>query len=284
VRKLQNNNYFDKAVEREASKTYAGMSDDFFFTQMVDLIFQGGIRGQVWQRYEPEIRKEFKDYKVRKAANFTQKDVERMLANPKMLKNRKKIEAAIYKAKEMVAISKEYDGFWKFLDSHNSKNIQELVEKLKSNFKWMGYTNAYAFLKYVGMEVTKPNLNVMRVLFRLGLIDDNKKNLATYKQIQEIAKKMAKAARVSMAVVDFTLYMYGAGEKPFVKYAVCGKVPKCNICARFSMNLISLKLARTLCVPRLKRISSLLKASLILPRSVYVASLIGLSTVIDGGM
>ena len=230
VRKLQNNNLFDKAVERETSKTYVGMSDDFFFTQIVDLIFQGGLRGQIWQRYAPTIRKEFKDFKVRKVANFTQKNVERMLANPKMLKNRKKIEAAIHNAKEMVAISKEHDGFWKFLDSHNGKNIQKLVEKLKSSFKWIGYTNAYAFLKYVGLECIKPDLNVVRVLFRLGLIDDNKKNLTTYKQTQEIGKRMAKANKVRMAVVDFTLYMYGAGEKPFVKYAVCGKVPKCNIC------------------------------------------------------
>ena len=230
VRKIQNNNYFDKAVERETSKTYIGMSDDFFFKQMVDLIFQGGLRGQIWQRYEPEIRKEFKNYKVRKVANFTQKNVERMLANPKMLKNRKKIEAAIHNAKEMVAISKEYDGFWKWLDSHNGKNIQELVEKLRSSFKWMGYTNAYAFLKYVGMDVIKPDLNVRRVLFRLRLIDSETATPKTYQQIQEVAKKMAKTNKVRMAVVDFTLYMYGAGEKPFVKYAVCGKIPKCNIC------------------------------------------------------
>ena len=86
VRKLQNNNYFDKAVKREASKTYVGMSDDFFFRQMVDLIFQSGLRGQVWQKYESEIRKEFGDYKVELVAKYTQKDVERMLNNPKMLK------------------------------------------------------------------------------------------------------------------------------------------------------------------------------------------------------
>jgi len=140
-----------------------------------------------------------------------------------MLKHRKKIEAVIHNAKEILAISEDYQRFWRYLDSLS-------IEKLKSNFKWMGYTNAYAFLKYVGMECIKPDLNVVRILFRLGLIDSNKKNLVTYKQIQEVCKRMGKAARVSMAVVDFTLYMYGSGEKPFVKYAVCGKVPKCNIC------------------------------------------------------
>jgi DNA-3-methyladenine glycosylase I len=228
VRNIQINNNFDKAVEREASKTYIGMNDDYFFKQMCDLIFQSGLRGQVWQRYESEIRKEFREYKVKKVAEFSQKDVERMLHNPKMLKHRKKIEAVINNAKEIVAISKENDGFWKFLDSHNT---EELVEKMKSSFKWMGYTNAYALLRYVGMECIKPDLNVVRVLFRLGLIDSNKKNLATYKQIQVVGKKMAKVNKVRMAVVDFTFYMYGSGEKPFVKYAVCGKVPRCDECS-----------------------------------------------------
>lgn len=115
----------------------------------------------MWQRYEPEIRKEFRDYKVKKIAKFSQKDVERMLHNPKMLKHRKKIEAVIHNTKEILAISEDYQRFWRYLDSLS-------IEKLKSNFKWMGYTNAYAFLKYVGMECIKPDLNVVRILFRLA--------------------------------------------------------------------------------------------------------------------
>ena len=191
------------------------------------MIFQSGVRGAVWQKYEPEIRKEFRDYNVRKVARYTQKDVERMLANPRMLKNRRKIEACIHNAKEMVAISKEYNGFWHFLDSDS---IENLVEKLKSNLKFMGYTNAYAFLRYVGMEVIKPDLNVVRVLFRLGLIDSEKRSIETYKQIQEVGKRMAEASGVRMAIIDYTLYLFGSGEKPFVRYAVCGLKPRCEEC------------------------------------------------------
>jgi len=92
VWKLQNNDYFDKAVEREASKTYIGISDDYFFKQMCDLIFQSGLRGQVWQRYEPEIRKEFRDYKVKKIAKFSQKDVEQCYTIPKCLNIGRKLK------------------------------------------------------------------------------------------------------------------------------------------------------------------------------------------------
>ena len=61
---------------------------------MCDLVFQSGVRGVIWERYEPEIRKEFKGYDVEKVAKFNDKDVERMMKNPKMFKHRKKIEAS----------------------------------------------------------------------------------------------------------------------------------------------------------------------------------------------
>jgi len=90
------------------------MLDDFFFKQICDLIFQSGVKGAVWQKYEPEIRKEFRDYNVRKVARYTQKDVERMLANPRMLKNRRKIEACIHNAKEMLLLAKSITVFGTF--------------------------------------------------------------------------------------------------------------------------------------------------------------------------
>ena len=215
------------ALESERQKIYVGMSDDFFFKQLCDLVFQSGLRGQIWVRFEPEIKKEFKNYEVKKVADFTQKDVERMLANPKMLKHRKKIEACIHNGKKIIEISREYNGFWHWLDS---RNIEELVEKLRGNFKWMGYTNAYAFLRYVGMNIMKPDLNVRRLLFRLGLTKSEAPTSQTYKQIQEVGSRMAKANNVRMAVVDYVLYMFGAGEKPFLEYAICSKVPKCGEC------------------------------------------------------
>ena len=95
----------------------------------------------------------------------------------------------------------------------------------------MGYTNAYAFLLYCGMDVMKTDLNVRRVLFRLGFLDSEVSTPKTYKQIQEVGRKMAEAVSIKVAVIDYTLYMFGAGEKPFVKYAVCSKVPKCNECS-----------------------------------------------------
>ena len=227
VRSVQINNSFDKALKRAANNIYIGKSDDFCFNQLCDLTFQSGLRGEIWLRFEPEIKRELKDYKVNEIANYTQKDVEKMLSNPRMLKHRKKIEGCLHNAKEIVNITKEYECFWRWLANHTT---EELVEKLRSNFKWMGYTNAYAFLLYVGMDVMKTDLNVRRVLYRLGLLDSEAPTPKILTEIQTIGRRMAEAVSVKVAVIDYALYMFGAGEKPFVRYAVCSKVPKCEEC------------------------------------------------------
>ena len=81
------------------------------------------------------------------------------------------------------------------------------------------------------MEVVKPDSNVRRVLFRLGLTKSEAPTPQTYKEIQEIGRSMAEVNNVEMPVIDFTFYQFGAGEKPFLKYAICGKVPRCNECS-----------------------------------------------------
>lgn len=224
---IQIEDNFVRALEEEKQLTYVGKPDNYFFQRIVDLLFQSGVRGVIWERYEPEIRKEFANYDVEKVAQFGEKDVERMLSNPKMFKNRLKIQACIYNAKKIVEISGEYGGFWHFLNSHTT---DELVEKLSSNFKHFSYTNSYAFLRYVGMDVIKPDVNVRRLMFRLGMVDSPNINKKTLKQIQEIGEKIAKANGIRVVEVDYVFYMYGAGEMGFVKHAVCGVKPKCEIC------------------------------------------------------
>ncbi len=156
-----------------------------------------------------------------------------------MLRNRCKVEAIVFNARQIVKLSKESNGFWRFLEG----KTEEIVEKLKSSFKFMGYTNAYAFLRYVGVPVLKPDVNVVNVLYRLGLITSDKKTPKTFKQVQEIGSKMAEASNVKMAIVDYVLYMFGAGEKTFVHYAICGTVAKCEVCEiRDYCNYIKLKL------------------------------------------
>lgn len=232
LKELQINNKFDKALRKEEKLTYINKPDNYFFQRMCDLVFQSGVRGSVWQKYEPVIKKEFADYKVKKVVNYTEKDVDRIMANQKMFQNRLKIQACIHNAKKIAEISEEYGGFWRFL---NTQPIEKLIEDLTTKFRHFRLTNTYAFLRYCGMDVMKPDLNVRRVCFRLGLtpsfsISKKKEREETIQGIQDIGKKMSQVTGQRVVVIDYLIYMFGSGEKEYVRYAICSKVSKCNEC------------------------------------------------------
>lgn len=236
LKQIQIQDRFVFTLKSDAETSYIGKSDSFFFQRLCDLVFQSGVRGVIWKTYEPEIRKEFKDYDVKKVAKFNDKDVERMLSNPKMFKNRRKIEACVHNAKEIVKLSNQHGSFASHIHKHVVKRGRfvfpkpELIGDLKEKFKHLGHINTLAFLRYIGLDVVKPDINLRRVLWRLGLVDSMKISQKMLKQIQEVGKAMAKATNQRVAVIDYTIYMYGSGEGKFVRHAVCGIKPRCEEC------------------------------------------------------
>lgn len=233
---LQVNNAFVKTLEKNRSFTYISMPDNYFFRKLVAVVFESGLRATVWIKFELEVKREFSDYNALKVSKYTEKDVERMLANPKMFRNKRKIVACIGNAKKIVEISREYDGFWKWLDENTIKEGKlifpkpELIQKIRDNFKMVGDTNALAFLRYVGYDLVKPDVNVKRILYRLGLIPHTKNSEENRKRIQEVGVKMANTVGEKVTTIDYLLYLYGSGGVRYIKYPICTKVPRCGEC------------------------------------------------------
>lgn len=236
LRELSKGNSFDKTMEENRGFTYADQPDDYFFEKMVQVIFEAGISAWVWKKCEDEIRREFCNFSVISLTNYGGSDVERMLKNPKMFKNEKKIKACVHNAKEIVRISSQHNGFWKWIDSEVVREGElifpkfELIEKVQSTFKWLTGINAYGFLKYVGVDVVKPDSNVRRIMYRLGLTDSDKHNKIVSKQIQEAGVRIAKASEVRVVDVDYVFYLYGSKGVQFFQYPICPDKPKCEEC------------------------------------------------------
>lgn len=143
LREIQLDDAFEETMKDNRTLSYVGKSDDYFFSRMVSVIFESGIRAVVWMKYAPETKKAFADYKVKKIAKYTKKDLERMLRNPKMFKNRKKIEACIHNAKEIVeslviTSSSLISGFNEDVDLHlDLVFTSDIFDRFVSHFKWV---------------------------------------------------------------------------------------------------------------------------------------------------
>jgi 3-methyladenine DNA glycosylase Tag len=118
---------------------------------MTKAVFQSGMSWRVIEAKWDGFREAFEGFDAGKVAAFTPDDVNRLAEDTRIVRNRRKIEATVDNAVEMVALDREHKGFRKFLRSHGS--FEETVADLKRHFRYLGDTGSYYFLYVVGEKV-----------------------------------------------------------------------------------------------------------------------------------
>jgi 3-methyladenine DNA glycosylase Tag len=117
-------------------------------------VFQAGISWQVVDSKWKGIREAFKGFDPRSVAEYDRGDVDRLLADPKVVRSRAKIEATIDNAQAMLELDAEYGTFRRYLRSH--ADFERTVADLKRQFRYIGDIGAYFFLWSV-KEPTPPH-------------------------------------------------------------------------------------------------------------------------------
>jgi 3-methyladenine DNA glycosylase Tag len=85
----------------------------------------------------------FMGFDPRRVARMTAKDVDRLVADGRIIRNRRKIEATMANARTMLALDKEHHGFKRFLRSQ--RGFARKVAALVQQFKFIGDVSAYFF-------------------------------------------------------------------------------------------------------------------------------------------
>jgi DNA-3-methyladenine glycosylase I len=137
------------------------------------LVLEGAQAGLSWStilRKRDGYRKVFDDFDARKIARYSTDDVSRLLANPEIIRNRLKINAAITNAEAFLQVQEEFGNFdqyiWQFVHGKPIRNAWERLADIpcstqesdamsknlrKNGFKFVGTKICYAFMQAVGM-------------------------------------------------------------------------------------------------------------------------------------
>ncbi len=132
--------------------------------------FQAGLTWELILKRRTTLRKAFDNFNPDKIARYTDEDVERLMKDPGVIRNRAKILATINNAGRFREVKKEFGSFdaliWKFVRrktiNHALKNFSNMPaeseesramskELKKRGFKFVGPTICYAFMQAVGM-------------------------------------------------------------------------------------------------------------------------------------
>lgn len=145
--------------------------DDAHLFEM--LILEGQQAGLSWLtilRKRAALREALANFDPQRLARFTAADIERLLANPRIVRNRAKLEAAVHNARAFLELKARAGGFapflWSFVDGRPVQNrfrrledipaetplSQRLARALRQQgFRFVGPTICYAYMQAVGL-------------------------------------------------------------------------------------------------------------------------------------
>jgi DNA-3-methyladenine glycosylase I len=123
------------------------VDDDGYFEELTRSVFQGGLGWPAVESKWPGFRRAFSNFSIRDVADYLPDDVDRLMSDPEIVRNLRKIEATIENAAEMLLIQFEYGSFEHYCAGFASEAA--LVEDICRRFKQLGPTSAASFLQRV---------------------------------------------------------------------------------------------------------------------------------------
>ena len=112
---------------------------------------QAGISWRVVEAKWPGIVKAFKGFNPAVVSKFSLEDIDRLVQNPAVIRNRAKLEAIVWNARRLIELDNTYGTFKKYLKSPGS--FENQLKALHKEFKFLGESGAYYFLWQVGEKV-----------------------------------------------------------------------------------------------------------------------------------
>jgi DNA-3-methyladenine glycosylase I len=124
-------------------------------------INQAGLSWRTILLKEKGFRVAYHNFDIQKVAKYKEKDIARLMNDARIIRNRLKINAAIYNAQQIVVIQKEFGSFRKWLDEEGgrlqvvgySEDIlkKEWVKLFKKHFKFVGGEIVGEFLMSINL-------------------------------------------------------------------------------------------------------------------------------------
>lgn len=145
--------------------------DDRLFFEF--LILEGVQAGLSWLtvlKKRPNYLQAFDNFDPCKVATYNLRRIEELIANPGIIRNRLKIEAAVQNARSFLDVQQEFGSFdtyiWQFVGGKPLKNNWQSIADIpaqsdasgamsadlkKRGFKFVGPTICYAFMQATGL-------------------------------------------------------------------------------------------------------------------------------------
>ena len=126
-----------------------GLAD--YLETMSKTVFQTGMSWRVVDSKWPDIREAMRDFDPETIAKFGEMELEELANDKRVIRNRRKLQAIVDNARQMIDLDAKHGSFREYLRSHD--NFDETVKDLRRQFRFLGDMGCYHFLWVVNEEV-----------------------------------------------------------------------------------------------------------------------------------
>jgi DNA-3-methyladenine glycosylase I len=129
---------------------FPSRDDAVLFERLVLEINQAGLSWLTILKKRGAFTAAFAGWDLDRVAAFGQDDVERLLADPGIIRNKLKVNAAIENARRLLALRAAHGSFAAWLDEHHPRPKEEWVKLFRKNFVFTGGEIVGEFLMSLG--------------------------------------------------------------------------------------------------------------------------------------
>lgn len=126
------------------------LDDNLLFERLILEINQAGLSWITILKKADNFRKAYDGFDIEKVASYSDIDRIRLLADPGIIRNRLKVNAAIVNAQKIRELKKEYGSFKGWLDANHQLSKEEWIKLFKKTFVFTGGEIVNEFLVSTG--------------------------------------------------------------------------------------------------------------------------------------
>ena len=140
---------------RQERKEHPSNNAEYFEALALN-IFRAGLDWWMVRKKWPAIFRAFDNFEIEKVAGYDSNDVESLMVNENVIRNRRKIEATVHNAKAILELVREFGSFAAYVRTLDELGWEALVKDMVKRFKHLGTNSVLHFLHSVGEDVPRP--------------------------------------------------------------------------------------------------------------------------------
>jgi 3-methyladenine DNA glycosylase Tag len=158
-------------VAPKSAAELAAMADDRYLSLMSLRVFRAGLKHSLVDAKWPAFEDVFHDFDPHRVRAMSDEDLERLMAETRIIRHWGKIKATRENAAALIAVAEENGGFGAWLAAWPGDDVMGLWRDLAKRFRQLGGNSGPYFLRMAGRDTFVLTDDVVRALIEAGVVE-----------------------------------------------------------------------------------------------------------------